>query len=397
MMEGVAEGSRQGAYWLVGFALGLVVMGSNIPSPLYSIYQQKWDFSAGVLTLIFAVYALSLIPTLLVFGNLSDEVGRRRVVISGLLAIAVGSSLFFLAQGVAWLFAARIVQGIAVGIISGAASAALAELHPREDRRAAALTTTVALAGGSAVGPLFGGLITQYSPYPLLLPYLVHLGISVLAACGIFAVMPETVAAEARGSWKPRRPHIPSDIRYPFTVGSAACFCGWAAGGLFLALVPSYAAAVLQVHSLVAGGGAVSVMFGCACAVQVALRNLSPRRAMVRGMAALLAGLAAMVVAVPLHSIWLLLAGALLDGAGLGLAFMCGLGLVGRVAPPESKAETISACYVVTYLGLSLPVVGVGFAAGALGLFASVAAFAAVMVIPALFVALSASKVQRLS
>lgn len=255
IVESSTRSSRKAAYWLVGIALGLMVMGSTIASPLYGVYQREWGFSAGVLTLIFASYALALIPTLLVFGNLSDEIGRRRVVIAGLLMIAAGSLLFSLAQDVAWLFAARIVQGVAVGVISGAATAALTELHPRQDRQAAALLATTALACGTAFGPLFGALIAEYAPHPLALPYLAHLGISVLAACAIFALMPETVEVGERAAWRPRRPRVPSEIRYPFWVGSAACFCAWAAGGLFLALVPSYVASLLDVDNLVVGGG----------------------------------------------------------------------------------------------------------------------------------------------
>lgn len=136
-------------------------------------------------------------------------------------------------------------------------------------------------------------------------------------------------------------------------------------------------------------------MFACACAFQIALRSFPPRKAIVSGMAALILGLSAIVLAVPLHSIWSLLAGAIMTGAGLGLAFMGGLGLVGRMAPSESRAETMSSCYVVTYLGLGLPVVGVGFAAGALGLFPAVAAFAAVVGFICLLVALSTSRVER--
>jgi MFS family permease len=135
----------------------LLMMGTNVPSPLYGVYRQEWGFSAGVLTLIFASYVAALIPSLLVFGRLSDKVGRRRVVLVGLLVAVCGSALFFVAQGVVWLFAARMVQGTAVGLTSGAATAAIAELHPGGDRRSAALLTTIALTGGSALGPLFGG------------------------------------------------------------------------------------------------------------------------------------------------------------------------------------------------------------------------------------------------
>lgn len=354
------------------------MLGTNIPSPLYGVYADEWGFSSGTVTLIFAVYCLVLIAALLVFGRLSDEVGRRKIIIAALLVIALGSLLFALAQNVAWLLAARAAQGIAVGMLSGAATAALAELHPKLDRRAAALVATVALTGGSAIGPLFGGLLAEYAPYPLVLPYVVDLGLLILVIAAFWAVVPETLVPNPteKRSWKFRRLRVPSDIRYSFALGSGACFVAWAVAGLFIALVPSYASSLLRVDSLLVGGGAVSIMLGAACAVQVLARKASPRRAMVSGMAAQVAGLVVIVAAVPAQSVPLLLAAALLDGAGLGLAFMGGLGLVGRVAPPENRAEVLSACYVIIYLGESLPVLGVGYGAGWVGLYPAVVAFA---------------------
>ncbi len=369
------------AYLLVALALGLAVLGTNIPSPLYGVYAEEWGFSSGTVTLIFAVYCLVLILSLLAFGRLSDEVGRRPIVLAALSVIALGSLLFALAQNVALLLAARAVQGLAVGMLSGAATAALAELHPRLDRRAAALAATVALTGGSAIGPFFGGGLAEYGPYPLMLPYLANLGLLVPVIVAFWAVVPETVAPKPKEerTWRLRRPRVPPGARYHFALGSGACFVAWAVAGLFIALVPSYAASLLDADNLLVGGGAVSIMLGAACAVQVLARKYSPRRAMVSGMAAQVAGLAAIVAAVPTQSVLLLLAGALLDGAGLGLAFMGGLGLVGRVAPPESRAEVLSACYVIIYLGESLPVLGVGYGAGWVGLYPAVAAFAALI------------------
>lgn len=381
----MAEGTtspRKAAYPLMGVVLGLAVLGTNVPSPLYGVYAQRWGFSSGLVSLIFAVYCLVLIASLLVFGRLSDEVGRRPVVLAGLLVISVGSLLFALAQDAAWLLAARAAQGLAVGMLSGAATAALAELHPRGDRRTAALVATVALTGGSAVGPIFGGVLAEYGPYPLVLPYAANLGLLALVTAGVWAVVPETVPpkrSREERTWGLRRPRVPADIRHPFALGSGVCFVAWAVAGLFIALVPSYAASLLRAENLLVGAGAVSMMLGSACAAQVLARKVSARLAMFWGMAAQVAGLAATVTAVPTGSVPLLLSGALLSGVGLGLAFMGGLGLVGRVAPAESRAEVLSACYVIIYLGESVPVLGAGYGADRIGLFPAVAAFAAVI------------------
>src|SRR4051794_17115466 len=146
-------------FLLVGGAWFAVMAGSNLATPLYAVYERRFGFSSAVLTVVFATYALVLAPSLLVFGQLSDRLGRRRVISTGLATAAAGLGLFALASGLAWLFAARAVQGLAVGMISGAASAALVELDPVPTEHRAALFAALAQAGGSAAGPFLAGLV----------------------------------------------------------------------------------------------------------------------------------------------------------------------------------------------------------------------------------------------
>ena len=207
------------AYWLVGYALLSLMIGTNLPTPLYGVYRAEFGFSQGTLTLIFATYALVLVVSLLIFGPLSDAYGRRPVLLWGLALAAVGSLAFALADGVGWLFLARAVQGVAAGIVSGTATAALVELHPKGDKGHAALIATLAAAGGTALGPPLSGVLAQYAPLPTVLPYLVHL-LRVAAAFAAAWVMPETVekAALSGASWRLRKPDVPAGIRAPFAL-----------------------------------------------------------------------------------------------------------------------------------------------------------------------------------
>src|SRR3954452_25004820 len=119
--------------WLV------LMAGANLATPLYAIYAKRFHFSSLVLTAIFATYAIVLVPSLVLFGRLSDRLGRRIVFLLGLLFAVAGLVVFAVAQSDLWLFGARALQGLAVGMISGAATAALVELDPGDDRRRAAL------------------------------------------------------------------------------------------------------------------------------------------------------------------------------------------------------------------------------------------------------------------
>src|SRR3954469_8806880 len=109
------------AFLVVSAAWFVMMAGANLATPLYATYERDFGFDSAVLTLVFATYALVLAPSLLVFGKLSDRLGRRRVMAGGYATATVGLVLFAFAGGLPWLFAARAVQGLAVGMISGAA------------------------------------------------------------------------------------------------------------------------------------------------------------------------------------------------------------------------------------------------------------------------------------
>ena len=169
---------------------------------------------------------------------------------------------------------------------------------------------------------------------------------------------------------------MPPVIRGGFALASLVSFTAGAALALFLTLAPSYVAALLRVNNLAVGGGVVFLMLGCSTVAQTMLRNLPFRIAVVNGLAMLSAGLAGIVVAVPFQAAWLLFAGTVLTGFGLGVAYLGSLALLNRIAPEAQRGEVSSSFYIVTYVGVALPVLGVGFGAQAVGLFAAVAAFA---------------------
>jgi Major Facilitator Superfamily len=107
----------------------------------------QWHFSATTLTAVFAVYVLALLLTLLAFGSLSDYLGRRRVIAVALAAGAGACGLFLAAHGVGLLFAARALQGVAAGIVTSAAGAALIDLQPDRSTRSGPR-------GGEGIGAL---------------------------------------------------------------------------------------------------------------------------------------------------------------------------------------------------------------------------------------------------
>src|SRR5436309_655169 len=208
-----ARGSVR-AMLVVWIAWVVLMAGVNLPTPLYAVYSQRFGFSSAVLTTVFALYAFVLVPALLLFGQLSDRLGRRLVLLMGLAAGAAGLIVFALAESTAWLFAGRALQGLAVGMASSAATAALVELEPKRDARRPALLAGLAQAGGSGAGPLIAGLLAEWAPDPLRLPYFVLLGATALVALCALRI-PEPLRGRS-GRWQVTRPAVPAGIRRPF-------------------------------------------------------------------------------------------------------------------------------------------------------------------------------------
>src|ERR1700722_7405241 len=150
---------------------------SAVPTPLYVLYQQRDGISNFMVTVVYAVYAVGVIASLFLGGHLSDWIGRRRVFVPALLVDVLSAVVFICFPSLAGLVVARIVSGISVGLTTATATAYLAELHaaarPGTGARRGEVVATAANLGGIGVGPLAAGLLAQYGPSPLRLPFVV--------------------------------------------------------------------------------------------------------------------------------------------------------------------------------------------------------------------------------
>ena len=360
-------------FWLAAATYLVLLAGTNIPTPLYGHYASAFGFGPATLTAIFAVYVAALVPSLLFVGPLSDAIGRRTVLLPAIGLGIVGGALFVAAQGAAWLYAARLVQGLALGAASGPVTALIVEREPNADRRRAAMVAAVAAVAGVGSGPLLGGLLAQYLPAPTVLPYLVEITLLVCAGVAT-ALLPDPTN---RLPYRPRRPSIPEGIGATFAVSGATSFVTWAVTAIFLTLVPSYAAALTHSANLALEGVIVAVLFAASALTQRFTFGKNPLALQRIGLAALVAGVGLLCWAGVAGSVWLLLAASVVAGTGQGMAFLGAMTEINAVAPPERHAEVLSSFYVVTYLGTGIPVLGVGFLATAIGLLSAVEWFSA--------------------
>jgi MFS family permease len=363
--------------WLGWLAL---MTSANLAAPLYEVYAARFGFSDLVLTAIFACYAFVLIPALLLFGRLSDRFGRRPVLFAGLVVACAGLVLFTLADSVGWLFAARAAQGLAVGMISGPATAALVELDPKREQKRPALLAGLAQAGGSALGPLIAGILAQWAPAPLHLSYLILLGATVITA--VFTLrLPEPTTSTSREPWRIQRPRVPAEIRADFARVSLSAATMWASVALYLSVVPSYAASMLNSHDLALLGAIAALALGASCAALAAAQraHTSAQRSQAAGLSVLAIGLIALVIAAPLHSLALLLTGAIAAGAGHGLGFLHSQDELNAIAPDRRRGEVTAAFVCCIYLLVGVAVIATGLLSLTASLSVAVAAVALVL------------------
>ncbi|MEY9928284.1 MFS family permease [Catenulispora sp. GP43] len=359
-------------FWGTAYTFLILLTGTNLPTPLYKGYEARFGFSPLTLTLIFTAYVAVLIPSLLVVGPAADAVGYRVMLLPALVVAAGGALVFALASSTAWLFAGRILQGVAIGAATGPLTATLTELEPRGDRRKAALVSTVATAGGLGFGPLLAGFLAQYAPAPRVFPFVLEIGLLVPAVVLVLTLP----AHSTRTRWRPRRPEIPAALRSEFATSGTACFAAFAVVGLFLTLIPTYVATLSGSKNLFLGGAAVALLLACSATAQVLGYGRSARGLEIAGLPLLALGLVSLAIAGNTSSLALLLAATVFAGLGQGLTFLGGLTAINSAAPADRRADVMSSFFVILYLGVGVPVVGVGFVATRVGLLTAVQYFA---------------------
>lgn len=361
------------ALWLLASIMVGFLAASSAPSPLYALYREAWGFSALTLTVVFASYAFALLSALLVFGTLSDHRGRREVVLVALGLEMAAIVLFWQADSVASLLAARSLQGLATGVATSVLSAALIDI----DHARGALVNSVAPMLGMAAGALGTSVLVEFAPAPTKLVFEVLLAVFFLQTLAVLR-LPETVLRRP-GAWRSLWPSvsIPAQARATLWQVLPVNTAQWALGGFYLSLGPTLARVVTGSHSPVTGGAAIAALVLSSAVAILFVRSHPPRSTLLGGTGVLAIGLVITLLGIARLSSVAFFAGTAIAGVGFGAGFNGSLRSLVSLASPEERGGLMSGFFVLSYLAFSLPAIAAGFAVGHFGLQATALGFGA--------------------
>ncbi|MEA3113737.1 MAG: hypothetical protein QOG58_3536 [Caballeronia sp.] len=349
---------------LYAFIAALFFAASSAPTPLYRLYQEAWGFSSAMLTLVFSVYAFSLLVALLTTGSLSDHIGRRPAIIGSVVLEVVAMLIFASAHSVQVLILARVLQGFATGTATSALGAAILDAsHTR-----GSLVNTLSPLLGMGVGALGTSLLVDYAPAPMQTVYFLLAAMFVLQALGVW-MLPETVSRSpgTLASLVPRV-RVPRAARPAMLRIAPVDVAVWALGGFYLSLGPTLARAVTGDNDVMTGGWVVFALTGGGLVAVLMLRSLSTHRLLMTGGVVLVAGLLVTLTGVHAGNAGIFFAGTVLAGMGFGSAFQGALRSVLPLAEAHERAGLMAAFYVLSYLAFSVPAIIAGTMAHVVGL-----------------------------
>ena len=349
------------------------VMGTALASPLYPLYQSAWQLQTSDITLVYTVYMAGALLSLLMLGRLSDQMGFVRVLRWGLVLVTAGSILTAASWNFLSFSVARILVGVASGMITTSASLGLTQLNNKGDLQRAAATTSLTIAMGFGIGPVVGGLIAQWLPAPLVTAYLPSIVLGLLA---IFALGPigEQLPPPAKAddakphSWLPQIILPPAELRRYYLLAGMCAFLAFGAFSLYASLAPSFMNRMVPWHGPAVSGISLGLILFLSAGFQFLARRRNSRWCAQTGLIALCVSMLVLLLNNYAGSSILFIVSVLTAAMGHGLCNIGGMSLVNRIATNQNRSGLVATYLVIGYIGSMLPIMGLGWMADHIGL-----------------------------
>lgn len=348
------------------------VMGTALASPLYPLYQQAWNLSPSHIAQLYVAYMIAALATLLFLGRLSDRHGFLPVLRGGVILVTVGITISALAWDVLSFTISRVFIGLASGLIVTSSSLGLAQLRRGGNSQRVAATISLTLAFGFGLGPVVGGLIAQWTPYPLISAYLPSIVLGLLATYALFRIDLDTrPAGAAPGGWRHWLPalSLPAPpLTRPYLIGSLAAFSAFGMFSLYASLAPSFMDRMVPWHGPAVSGLSIGIILFLSAAFQFVARPWVTKRVVIWGLLTLCLANVLLMLNTTTTSPLLFASSVVATAFGHGLCNLGGISVVNKVAPPHRRSSLLSTYLMIAYLGSILPVLGMGWLADHIGL-----------------------------
>jgi MFS family permease len=357
--------SRAASFWVITFAFLSLTALSTAPSPLYGLYAQHDGFSSFTTTIVYAIYVVGVVTSLIVAGHISDWYGRR-VVLSSSLTLAIAAAVVFVtAESLAGLIVARLLIGLALGAGIATATAYLSDLDSDaagKPTRRSGIVSTLANVGGLATGPLVAGLLASYGPHPLRLPYVVLGAALIVGLVATLVAVEGHTPAQPPPAYHPQRFKSPAEGRTVFFAALTAAFTSFAVFGLIAGLTGTLLVESFHHTSPALTGLVIFLNFGTGAVAQTTTTSWPSHRLFAAGTIAAICGVAIIVISVWLHpaSLPAFLIGCVVSGAGCGALFRGGIQTVISTSTADDRAGALATFFTAGYAGISIPVIGAG-------------------------------------
>jgi MFS family permease len=353
-------------FWMAAAAFLVAMAFSTLPAPLYVLYQHRDHFSSFIVTIVFGVYAVGVIASLLLAGEISDWLGRKRIMIPALAILVLSAVVFLVWPTLPGLIVARLINGLGIGLMTATATAYLRDLdslsRPGAGPGRFEVVDTAANIGGLGVGTLVSGVLAQYVPSPLVVPYAVFAVLLVACIAGL-ALAPETVRPPAvRPRYRPERITVGDTDGASYAMAAVGAFAGFAIFGVFTSLAPAFLGTTLHQSSRLLAGVVAFICFGAAALAQTGTGRLENHSRLVLGAAAEAIGLVVLAVGMQGASLTAFLVGGALAGAGAGVLFKSALAALLDTAAPDKRSEMAAGLFLFAYLGMTIPILALGVA-----------------------------------
>lgn len=341
----------------LSYGMTMVVLGSTIPSGLYSIYQRDWGLGSSSTVVFFSFYVVGVVIALL-FGHVSDTVGRKPVILTCIALSLASSATFTLTTNFPGLCIARTLSGLSVGLCTGAFTAALQEaISPA----LGALLSTIYTSLSLALGLLFGAFIALHSGLPLRIPFIIY-GILTLVAGALVLLITETLDNRGRLRLKVQI-GVPKNLVAAFIPFAVAIGVAYGTNGLFQSVVP-LSMKGLGVSSQLGMASTTFLMLAVSAATQIGMAFLPREPSLAAGMIILVVGLGSTAVSLIIGASVVAWFGICISGVGQGISFRTSLAGMAELSPRSDKAKTVSTYYVVGYVATAVPALAAGIVGG---------------------------------